>query len=59
MLVTNWKPFMDSGRVNAPTDSLNKVCYVGDKFEPRHEKTNNVVYEEVPRKLNCTSTEDG
>ena len=29
------------------------------KLEPHHEKTNNVVSEQVRHKPNCTSTEDG
>ena len=28
-------------------------------FEPPHEKTNNVVFEQVQRKRSCTSIEDG
>ena len=29
------------------------------KFEPPHEKTNNVVSEQFQHKLSCTNTEDG
>ena len=28
-------------------------------YEPRHQKTNNVVFEQVRHKLVCTITEDG
>ena len=30
-----------------------------DKHEPRHDKTSNVVFEQVQHKWSCTSTEDG
>ena len=35
------------------------VCELNDTFEPHHEKTNNVVSEQVIHKLSCTSKEDG
>ena len=39
------------------TISLNVVFYI--KYEPHHEKTNNVVFEQVQHKPSCTCTEDG
>ena len=37
------------------------IWYYGKKttYEPCHEKTNNVVLEQVRHKPSCTSTEDG
>ena len=33
--------------------------YMTTHFEPRHEETNNVVFEQVSHTPSCTSTEDG
>ena len=49
--------------VGFPTDGLNAYLESaaelnGQKFEPHHEKTNNVVSKQVLHKSSCTSTED-
>ena len=38
---------------------LNFVLSVSVIIEPPHEKTNSVVFEQVPHKPACTVTEDG